>query len=97
MKVHVHAIHFNADKKLVESIQKKLDKLDTFYDRIISGEVYLKIEQGIGKVKEKLLEIKVTVPGNTLFVSQKANTFEEALDIAQEAIVKRLKRFKEKI
>ncbi|MFM1913458.1 MAG: hypothetical protein RIR51_1301 [Bacteroidota bacterium] len=96
MKVHVHAIHFSADKKLVESIQKKLDKLDTFYDRIISGEVYLKIEQGLGKVKEKMLEIKLAVPGKTLFVRQKANTFEEALDVAQDSIVTRLKKYKEK-
>lgn len=96
MKVQVHAVHFNADRKLVSTIQKKLDKLDTFYDRIISGEVYLKIEQGLGKVREKMLEIKLAVPGKTLFVRQKATTFEEALDIAQDSIAKRLKKHKGK-
>ncbi|MHA8067032.1 HPF/RaiA family ribosome-associated protein [Aquirufa sp. ROCK2-A2] len=96
MKVQVHAIHFNADRKLLESIQSKLNKLDTFYDRITSGEVYLKIEQGLGKVKEKLLEIKISVPGAVLFVKEKAKSFEEALDLALDAIAEQIKRFKSK-
>ncbi|MHA8061174.1 HPF/RaiA family ribosome-associated protein [Aquirufa beregesia] len=97
MKVQVHAIHFTADRKLVESIQAKLNKLETFYDRITSGEVFLKIEQGEGKVKEKLLEIKIAVPGAILFVKEKARSFEEALDLALNAIAEQIKRFKAKI
>ncbi len=96
MKVQVHAIHFNADRKLLESIQTKLNKLETFYDRITSGEVFLKIEQGLGKVKEKLLEIKISVPGAVLFVKEKAKSFEEALDLALNAIAEQIKRFKAK-
>ena len=42
MKVQVHAIHFSADRKLLDSIQAKLNKLETFYDRITGGEVFLK-------------------------------------------------------
>ncbi|CAM3509725.1 MULTISPECIES: HPF/RaiA family ribosome-associated protein [Aquirufa] len=97
MKVQVHAIHFTADRKLVESIQAKLNKLETFYDRITSGEVFLKIEQGEGKVREKLLEIKIAVPGAILFVKEKARSFEEALDLALNAIAEQIKRFKAKI
>ena len=96
MKVQVHAIHFNADRKLLDSIQTKLNKLDTFYDRITSGEVFLKIEQGVGKVKEKMLEIKISVPGAVLFVKEKAKSFEEALDLALNAIAEQIKRFKAK-
>jgi putative sigma-54 modulation protein len=44
MKITVQSIHFNADQKLLEFIQKKVDKLDQFFDQIISGEVYLKLE-----------------------------------------------------
>jgi putative sigma-54 modulation protein len=47
MKVQVHAIHFNADKKLVESIQAKLNKLETFYDQITSGDVFLHVASGL--------------------------------------------------
>ncbi len=97
MKVQVHAIHFSADRKLLEAIQAKLNKLDTFYDRITSGEVYLKIEQGEGKVKEKLLEIKLSVPGTVLFVKEKARSFEEALDLALNALAEQIKRFKDRM
>ena len=97
MKVQVHAIHFNADRKLLDSIQAKLNKLDTFYDRITGGEVFLKIPAGIGKMREKLLEIKIVVPGAVLFVKEVARTFEEALDLALRAIVEQIKRFKSKI
>jgi len=94
MKVQVHAIHFNADQKLIDSIQAKLDKLETFYDRITSGEVFLKVSTGVGKVKEKFLEIKLAVPGAILFVKEKAKSFEEALDLALNALAEQIKRFK---
>ena len=96
MKVQVHAIHFNADQKLIDSIQAKLDKLETFYDRITSGEVFLKVSTGVGKVKEKFLEIKLAVPGAILFVKEKAKSFEEALDLELNALAEQIKRFKSK-
>ena len=43
MKLQIHSIHFDADQKLIDFIQKKLDKLETFYDRIVDGEVFLRI------------------------------------------------------
>ncbi len=97
MKVQVHAIHFNADQKLLDSIQAKLDKLEIFFDRITSGEVFLKLTRGVGKVKEKLLEIKLAVPGAVLFVKEKAKSFEEALDLALHALTEQIKRYKSKI
>jgi putative sigma-54 modulation protein len=60
MKLQVHSIHFNADSKLVEFIQKKVDKLETFYDRVVDGEVFLRINNE--GVDNKTVEIKVKVP-----------------------------------
>ncbi|MEK6547934.1 MAG: HPF/RaiA family ribosome-associated protein [Bacteroidota bacterium] len=97
MKVQVHAIHFSADRKLLDSIQEKLNKLDTFYDRITGGEVFLKIAKGEGKMREKMLEIKIAVPGAILFVKETARSFEEALDLALNALAEQIKRFKSKI
>ncbi len=98
MKLQVHSIHFDADRKLLEFIQSKLNKLDTFYDRITGGEVFLKLDKGEStKVKGKTLEVKISLPGATLFVREMATTFEEAMDIAIEALKIQLKRFKEKI
>jgi hypothetical protein len=38
------------------------------------------VATSLGKVKEKMLEIKITVPGAVLFVKEKAISFEEAVN-----------------
>jgi putative sigma-54 modulation protein len=95
MKVQVHSIHFDADQKLISYIQKKLDKLDTFYDRMVDGEVFLRLNnEGI---ENKTVEIKVRVPGSHLFATEKARSFEEATGLAAEALRNQLKKFKTKV
>jgi putative sigma-54 modulation protein len=98
MKLQVHSIHFDADMKLLEFIQSKLNKLDMFYDRITGGEVFLRLDKGDAKkVKSKMLEIKISLPGATLFVKEQAASFEEAMDMAIEALKVQLKKFKDRI
>ncbi|MBS1680897.1 MAG: ribosome-associated translation inhibitor RaiA [Bacteroidetes bacterium] len=95
MKLQVHSIHFDADDKLIDFIQKKVDKLETFYDRMVDGEVFLRLNnEGI---ENKTVEIKVKVPGSQLFASEQARSFEEATDLATEALRTQLKKFKTKI
>ena len=96
MKITVQAIHFNADSKLVDFIQKKADKLDHFFDQIISGEVYLKLEN-VEDEANKISEIKLLIPGNQLFAKEKCKTFEEATDLAIESLRKQLEKHKQKI
>jgi putative sigma-54 modulation protein len=95
MKLQVHSIHFDADSKLVEFIQKKVDKLETFYDRVVEGEVFLRINNE--GVENKTVEIRVKVPGNQLFAKEHAKSFEAATDLATEALRNQLKKFKEKM
>ena len=45
MKLQMHSIHFDADQKLIDFIQKKADKLDTFFDSIMDGEVFLRLDK----------------------------------------------------
>lgn len=98
MKLQVHSIHFDADQKLLGFIQQKLNKLDTFFDRITSGEVYLRLGKGDStKIMNKMVEIKINVPGSSLFVKEEGRTFEEAIDIALEALKSQLKKHKEKL
>ena len=95
MKVQVHSIHFDADIKLIDFIQKKLDKLDTFYNRLVDGEVFLRLNnEGI---ENKTVEIKLRVPGSMLFATEKARSFEAATDLATDAIRMQLNKFKTKI
>ena len=97
MRLQVHAIHFDADPKLLEFIQKKLEKLETFYDRITSGEVYLRLDKSeSSKIKNKVLEVKINVPNAELFVKESGKSFEEATDLALEALKIQIKKYKAK-
>ena len=44
MKVNVQAVNFNVDRKLVDFIQERMDKLEKYYDKIVSAEVFLRLE-----------------------------------------------------
>jgi len=95
MRLQVHSIHFNADRKLIDFIQNKIDKLETFYDRLVEGEVFLRLNnEGIDN---KTVEIKLKVPGNQLFAKEQARSFEAATDLATEALLAQLKKFKTKV
>ena len=96
MKLQIQSIHFDADVKLIEFIQKKLDKLETFYDRVIGGEVFLKLEKNEEKAN-KIVQIKLNIPGNDLLVKEQAASFEEAVDLAYENLKRQLQKTKEKM
>ena len=96
MKIRVQSIHFTADVKLLDFIQKKADKLDLFFDQIISGEVYLKLEKTDDEAN-KITEIKLLIPGNDLFAKEQCKTFEEAADKAVESLKRQLDKRKEKL
>ncbi len=94
MKLQVHSIHFDADQKLIDFVQRKVDKLETFYDRLVDGEVFLRLNnEGI---ENKTVEIKLKVPGSQLFAKEQARSFEAATDLATEALRSQLTRFKTK-
>ncbi|MCC5928542.1 MAG: ribosome-associated translation inhibitor RaiA [Cyclobacteriaceae bacterium] len=96
MKLQMHSIRFDADQKLLDFIQKKADKLETFYDRIIDGEVFLRVEKDNSQ-ENKIVEIKINLPGNQLFAKERSRTFEAAVDLAIEALRRQIKKHKEKL
>ena len=94
MKIKVQSIHFDATQKLVDYVQKKMDKLETFYDRAVDGEVFLRLNNEGSD--NKTVEIKLNVPGSQLFAKEQARTFEAATDQAAEALKNQLGKFKTK-
>jgi putative sigma-54 modulation protein len=95
MQIQVQSIHFDADVKLISFIEEKMSKLTTFHDRIISGQVFLRLDKS--DVNEnKIAEIKLSVPGKELFASKQCKTFEEATDTAVEALRRQIDKHKEK-
>ena len=95
MKAIYQAVNFDADQKLINFIQKKLDRLDSFFDRVIEAEVYLKLNN-TGK-QNKTVEVNIDVPGNDIFVSRDAETFEKAMDLVYDVLKRQLRKQKEKI
>ncbi|MCB2376294.1 ribosome-associated translation inhibitor RaiA [Hymenobacter sp. BT635] len=96
MKVQMHSVHFDADQKLLDFIQKRLDKLETFYDRVTEGEVILKLNNKDG-IDNKTVEIKLLIPGTTLFSQEDAPSFEAAADAAADNLRRQITKYKEKV
>ena len=92
----MHSIHFDADKKLVDFIEKRTKKLKKYYNRIIDGEVFLRIIKN-GNHQNKVAEIKLNIPGTQLFAKEHSDTFEEATDLAVNAIRRQLKKHKDRL
>ena len=95
MKVQMHSVHFDADQKLLDFVQQRLNKLETFYDKVTEGEVIMRLNNKDG-VDNKTVEIKLLVPGNILFSQEDASSFEAAADAAAESLRRQITKHKEK-
>ena len=93
MDTQMHAIHFKADQKLLTFIQERLNKLEQFNDQIVSAEVYLRLDNDREK-ENKITEIKLHVPGKDLFAKKQCKSFEEATNVAVEALRRQIMKDK---
>ena len=96
MNVKIQSVRFDADTRLVEYISRKLEKLGTFHDRIIKVNVFLKLDNVVHNIKDKIAEIRVHVPRHDFFVKSTSKSFEESFDDAFNTLVNQIKRKKEK-
>lgn len=97
MEVKINSVHFTADQRLVDFVNKKVGKLDTFFDGIINAEVTLKVLKP-EVANNKVSELKISIPANGyLFAKKQGDTFEEATDLAVDAIRKQIDKYKEKL
>lgn len=84
-----------AKEELLEFVEKKLSKLELFYDKIIFADVYLKVLQSSEK-ENKSVVILLSVPGEDITVKKEAKTFEEAIDENVKTLERQLKKRKQK-
>jgi putative sigma-54 modulation protein len=96
MNVNIQTVHFNADSKLIEYVKRKLEKLNLFSDRIIQVNVFLKLDNVVHAVKDKIAEIRVHIPRHNFFVKSTSKSFEESFDDALDSLVTQIKRNKER-
>ena len=92
-EIQVQSIHFDADQKLLSFISEKVKKLHTYHDRIISGEVFLRLDKSDDHMN-KVSEVRITVPGHELFARKQCKSFEEATDHVIDALKSQISKIK---
>ena len=97
MNVNIQTVHFDADDKLVDYVTKKLDKLNTFHDSILKVDVFLKLDNVVHNIKDKVVELKLHVPKHDFFTKASSKSFEESFDNAVESLISQIKRKKDKL
>lgn len=96
MKVNMQAVNFNVDRKLVDFIIDRMDKLEKYYDKIVSSDVFLRLENTSEK-ENKTIEIKIIVPGDDFIVKKTAKSFEAAADLSVDSLERVIMKRKEKL
>lgn len=97
MKLNVQSIHFDADQKLIDFIQEKLQKLTQFTDGIHSADVFLRLDHDGQARENKVVEVRLAIPGNDLFAKRQGKTFEEATTEAAEALRSQVVRGRDRV
>jgi len=96
MTINIQSVHFDADQKLLGFVNEKVAKLNTFYDGIINSEIILRLDKS-STADNKIAEIKMHGKGQEFFAKKQCASFEEATDLACEALKTQVKKFKEKV
>jgi putative sigma-54 modulation protein len=97
MNVNIQTVHFDADSKLVSYVETRISKIYQFHEKITTIDVYLKLDNVVHTIKDKIAEIKINIPGHHFFVKQSSKSFEQSFDEALNSMITQIKRKKEKI
>ena len=96
MRVNTQSVNFRADKKLLQFIEKRMQKLEKYYSRVLESNVYLKVSNIAGK-ENKIVEASLVVPGDKLVVKKSSKSFEESTDSVVTSLERQLKKRKGKL
>ncbi len=83
------------NSNLQKYIEKRLSKLNLYYNRIVSIDLYLNLDNHNDQTN-KSVELRVNIPGDDVVVGKKSESFEKSLDMAASSAERMLKRRKEK-
>ncbi|HWR74501.1 MAG TPA: ribosome-associated translation inhibitor RaiA [Bacteroidales bacterium] len=96
MNIQIHSLKFDADKKLLDFVTQKVNKLSLVTDDIVSAEIILKLEKDEER-ENKVTEIRVEYPKGPLFARKQSKTFEEATDLVIAALKRQIVKQKGKM
>ena len=95
MNIMINSVKFKADSKLEKFVTDKVSKLERTFDNITSCDVILKVDKPETD-NNKIAEIQLVLPGQTLFNSKQADTFEDATLQVVDATKIQLSKYKER-
>jgi putative sigma-54 modulation protein len=96
MNIQIHSVRFTADKRLLDFVSQKLNKLSLLSNDIVGAEVFLRLDHDEER-ENKIAEIKIEYPRNPLFARKQSKSFEESTDDAIDALKKQIAKQKEKM
>jgi len=94
MNLKVNVFDVNNAEQLKAHVTKRVEKLKTVYDEILSADVTISKNKAVDP-SPKTVDMKIHVGGQDLFASKEADKAEEAIDIAFEALNRQLIKYKE--
>lgn len=96
MTTNLQSVHFDADKKLIDFANEKVNKLSNLYEGLINCEIILRLDKSSSN-ENKVAEIKLLAKGHELFSKKQSLSFEESIDLACDALKTQIKKYKEKM
>jgi putative sigma-54 modulation protein len=96
MKINIQSIDCSPRQDLLDLVNEKLNKVSLFSDRILEGKVILRVEKS-EKRDNKVVEVRLVIPGNDLFVKKHTESFEESVQKVFDVLQREIKDWKEKI
>ncbi|HBX89232.1 MAG TPA: ribosome-associated translation inhibitor RaiA [Marinilabiliaceae bacterium] len=96
MNITIQSVRFDATEKLEQFVNQKVSKLDLFFEGILKAEVILRLDKSETS-DNKVAELNIDIPGNSLFAKKQSKSFEESVDLACDAIRKQLEKHKDKV
>lgn len=94
MDIKIQSLKFDASKQLIEFVEKKMARLERFADRPTGVDVVLRLEKDSEK-GNKVASVVLHVPGSDIVSEQRARTFEEAVDLALDAVKRQIEKRRE--
>ncbi len=91
MEVKIQSVKFDASKQLIEFVEKKMSRLERFEERATGADVVFKLDKDSEK-GNKVALVTLRVPGGDIITEQRAHTFEEAIDLALDALKRQIEK-----
>ncbi|MBR2352250.1 MAG: ribosome-associated translation inhibitor RaiA [Alistipes sp.] len=91
MDVKIQSLKFDAGQQLLEFVEKKMSRLDRFAENSTGVDVILRLDKDSEK-GNKVVTVTLHVPGNDIIAEQRARTFEEAVDMALDAVKRQIEK-----